>query len=251
MFASDGKREELLAELLVRLDEELAGGTAGAALDSSAIADDPAQAAEWEADRHCLELLHRVRHHWSPDEPGGDTSAPDPAALATPADSAEATLGRFRLLRELGHGGLGVVYLAYDPKLHRQVALKVPRPEALLSADLRRRFLPEAEAAARLNHPHLVAVYDSGEDGGVCYIAAEFCPGPTLAQWLNQRDEPVPVRSAARLVRQLAEAVGHAHGRGVLHRDIKPSNVLLGRPEAQGLRLEDDGQQAGGFAPSP
>ena len=97
----------------------------------------------------------------------------------------------------------------------------------MISADLRRRFLREAEAAARLSHPHLVPVHETGEVDSVCYIAAEFCPGPTLADWLKQRKEPVPVATAARIVMQLAEAVQHAHGRGVLHRDIKPSNVLM------------------------
>ncbi|MGD9724010.1 MAG: WD40 repeat domain-containing serine/threonine-protein kinase [Pirellulales bacterium] len=249
MIAGDDEREELLSELLVRLDEQLAAGTAAAALDTSSLADDAEYAAEWEADRRCLELLHRVRRQWSPDDASGETPAPEQAIAATPVDASARTLGRFRILRELGHGGLGVVYLAYDPQLHRQVALKVPRLEALLSADMRRRFLREAEAAARLNHPHLVAVYDSGEDGAVCFIASEFCPGPTLAQRLKQRGEPVPVRSAARLVEQLAEAVGHAHSRGVLHRDIKPSNVLLSRPGAGGGKLP--GEDEGFACPSP
>jgi eukaryotic-like serine/threonine-protein kinase len=223
--------EELLAQLLVRLDEVLADGEEGSTLDPSPLAADARQVDEWKADRRCLELLHRVRRSWSADGTPGATPPPDPGSVMTLAESAEYTLGRFRILRELGRGGLGVVYLAYDPKLQRQVALKVPRPESLLSADSRRRFLREAEAAARLNHPHLVAVYDSGEDGSVCYIASEFCPGPTLAAWLKGRSGPAPVETAARLVRQLAEAMGHAHGRGVLHRDIKPSNVLLSRPE--------------------
>ena len=181
-----------------------------------------------------------MRQEWSPDE---DPQTPlprqyfaDAAHIAssplieTPHDPAGTELGRFRVLRELGRGGLGIVYLAYDPQLRRQVALKVPRLEALNSPDMRRRFLLEAEAAARLNHPHLVSIYDSGEDGPICYIAAEFCPGPTLAGWLNERLTAVPIATATRIVKQLAEAVQHAHDRGVLHRDIKPSNVLMCPP---------------------
>ena len=104
-----------------------------------------------------------------------------PSAAATPPRR----LGRFVLERELGRGGLGIVYLAHDPQLGRKVALKIPRFEALLDDDLRRRFLREAEAAARLNHPHLVALHEVGEDGTTCYLASEYCPGPTLAQWLS------------------------------------------------------------------
>ncbi len=225
---TDGQidRDALLADLLVEVETRLASGTA-ADVDVSSVIDDAELAAEWQADLRCLELLDRVRRGWSPDESHGDTPLPMQAALATAEADSTTTLGRFQVLRELGHGGLGVVYLAYDPKLHRQVALKVPRLESLVSDDLRRRFLREAEAAAPLGHPHLVPVYDAGEEGPICYIASEYCPGPTLAEWLKARNERVPTRTAARIVRQLAEAVQHAHGHGVLHRDIKPSNVLM------------------------
>ncbi len=233
MVVDDRDREDLLTELLVQIDEQLAAGTASGYVDASSIAEDEEILAKWEADRHCLELLHRVRRGWSPDLATTDTPRPTHAAVATPTGKAGTTLGRFHIQSELGHGGLGVVYLAYDPKLHRQVALKVPRLESLVSDDLRRRFLREAEAAARLSHPHLVSVYEAGEEASICYIAAEFCPGPTLAEWLKSRKEPVPIDTAARVVKQLAEAVQHAHGRGVLHRDIKPSNVMLTRPQAE------------------
>ena len=131
------------------------------------------------------------------------------------------------LERELGRGGLGIVYLAHDPQLGRKVALKIPRFEALLDNDLRERFLREAEAAARLNHPHIVALHEVGEDSTTCYLASEYCPGPTLAEWLRESKSTIPYSSAAKFVSQLAEGVEHAHSRGVLHRDIKPSNVLL------------------------
>jgi WD40 repeat protein/tRNA A-37 threonylcarbamoyl transferase component Bud32 len=139
--------------------------------------------------------------------------------------------GRFSIVRELGRGAFGVVFLAEDPALRRQVALKVPRAEVLALASVRRRFLREAEAASRLDHPNIVPVYEMGEEGPVLYIASAYCQGPTLAEWLRQRTTPMPWGEVARLARVLAEAVAHAHGRGILHRDLKPSNILLPRGE--------------------
>jgi eukaryotic-like serine/threonine-protein kinase len=139
--------------------------------------------------------------------------------------------GRFSIVRELGRGGFGVVFLAEDPKLRRQVALKVPRAEVLALASIRRRFRREAEAASRLDHPNIVPVYEMGEEGPVLYIASAYCEGPTLAEWLRQRTTRMSWSDAARLAAVLAGAVAHAHGRGILHRDLKPSNILLPRGE--------------------
>src|SRR5262245_55443200 len=136
-------------------------------------------------------------------------------------------IGRFELRKQLGKGGCGIVFLAYDPKLERDVALKIPRPEMLLSPEARRRLVREALAAAEFDHPNLVPVYETGEIRPICFIATAFCPGQTLGEWLDQQAFPVPVRQAARLVATIAEAVQHAHDRGVLHRDLKPNNVIL------------------------
>src|SRR5205823_8825000 len=124
------------------------------------------------------------------------------------------SLGRFQVLRELGHGAFGVVFLAHDPRLGREVALKVPRGEALLTPELRARFQQEGRTAAALDHPNLVPVYEAGQEDDVCYIASAYCPGVTLAEWLRRRTDPVPWRPAAGLVRTLAEAAEHAHSRG-------------------------------------
>jgi WD40 repeat protein len=137
-------------------------------------------------------------------------------------------LGRFDVLDDLGSGGFGFVVHARDRLLGRDVALKMPLPERLLAPEDVHRFLREARAAARLDHPHIVRVHDAGDMGPLGYfIASEFCPGPNLRRWLKAQNEPVPVRLAARWIAALAAAVQHAHDRGILHRDIKPDNVIL------------------------
>ena len=138
-------------------------------------------------------------------------------------------LSRFEIQRLLGQGGHGVVFLAFDSLLRRPVALKLPRPDSLMTPGLRQRFLREARATAALKHPNLVTVYDAGEAGPLCYIAEAYCEGPNLSAWLQQQRAPVSLRLAAELVRKLASAVAHAHACGIIHRDLKPSNVLLER----------------------
>ncbi len=136
-------------------------------------------------------------------------------------------LGRYQIQRELGRGGFGIVFLARDPKLHRDVALKIPHSSSLLNDNLRERFRREAQAAAGLDHPHIVSVYETDEQGPFCWIAYAYCPGITLAEWLSHQSASVPVYDAAQLIATLADAVQHAHHRGILHRDLKPANVLL------------------------
>lgn len=151
-------------------------------------------------------------------------------------------IGRYEILREAGRGAFSYVLEARDDLLHRRVALKVARPEALVSASIRRRFIREAELAARLMHPHVVAIHEVGEKNGLIYIANEYCEGGDLDAWLERHPGPVPARQAAEWVRSLAGAVAHAHASGILHRDIKPANVLLvARPGLPAVGSGGDG----------
>lgn len=137
------------------------------------------------------------------------------------------SLGPYTDLVEIGRGGMGVVYRARDPKREGFVALKIPASDWTSDPSLRPRFLREARIVGELDHPGILPYFDSGEIDGRCYIVGEYCDGMDLAAWLKGQEAPVPPRAAANLVAALAEAVAHAHDRGVLHRDLKPSNVLL------------------------
>eukprot|EP00913_Durusdinium_trenchii_P023313 g21891.t1 len=136
-------------------------------------------------------------------------------------------IGRFRLAEQLGAGSFGIVYRAFDTVLKRDVALKLPRLLTTLSDNLLERFLRESEAAGRLHHPHIVPVFEAGSADSTAYIAAQYCPGVTLKDWLQRRDTPADPGAAAGLLLRLADAVEHAHQLGILHRDLKPGNVLL------------------------
>jgi hypothetical protein len=222
--------EEQFASLVAACDEALAAGSALAEVNSDVP---PELRQRLERRVACMKLLRQALPLQHPTPPIPAEGAAFPTLTR---------LGRFEVRRELGRGSFGIVLLAHDPQLRRDVALKVPRPEALLTVAARERFLREARAAASLDHPHVVPVYEVGAVDTVCYIASAYCPGTTLAQWLKQRDEPVPAKEAAALVATLAEAVEHAHGRGGVHRDLKPANVLL----ASGGREPPDGSSLSG-----
>ena len=116
------------------------------------------------------------------------------------ADERETLLGRFEMLEEIGAGGFGFVVRARDRLLGREVALKMPLPDRVLAPGDVRRFLREAQAAARLDHPNIVRVYDAGEIGPLGYfIASEFCSGPSLRRWLKAQNEPVPPQAGGAL----------------------------------------------------
>ena len=214
-MATPPDNPDRLADLLAAYDDALAAGQPSAQpLPWKDLT--PEVQARLDGDRHVLDVLEQL---WP--RSGGDFTPP-PVVQALPF-----AFGRFQARRKLGSGGCGVVFLADDPILGRPVALKVPRPEVLANADLRKRFLREAQTAAVLSHPNIVPVYEASGAGGIIYIAAEFCPGPTLARWRTERPLPGPPRAVAELLAAVADAMGYAHRRGVVHRDLKPSNIML------------------------
>ena len=177
---------------------------------------DPAAAADLASDQYerlqrALETANRLRNLWRREVP--------------PIEGTR--FGRFELIRELGRGGQGLVFLARDPELRREVALKIPRYEWLDSPGQRRRFLREARAGAALDHPGIVPVFDVGEVGAVCYIATAYVDAENLASWIERRGKPADPSFAANLAAAVADAVQHAHDRGIIHRDLKPANILL------------------------
>ena len=158
------------------------------------------------------------------------------AAVAGPATShggglAEGQiLGPYRVLRTLGQGGMATVYLVHDERHRRSVALKVLRPELahMLGPE---RFLREIAIAAQLNHPHILALYDSGEADGVLYYVMPYIKGESLRQRLA-RERQLPIEEAVGIARQVAAALEHAHSHNLIHRDIKPENILFHEGEA-------------------
>src|SRR5512133_518535 len=133
--------------------------------------------------------------------------------------------GTYTIDRELGRGGMSTVYLAQDEKHERLVALKVLHPDlaASLGPD---RFLREIKVAARLNHPHILPLHDSGDAGGFLYYVMPFVEGESLRAKLA-REGALSKADASRYLREVADALAYAHAHGVVHRDIKPENVML------------------------
>jgi WD40 repeat protein/serine/threonine protein kinase len=195
----------------------------------------------------------RPRHTGPPPEAAGDAlpDNPEPTAVAAqgqyaflaPAQGPEelGRLGSYRVLKVLGAGGMGVVFEAEDLHLKRRVALKVMSPALAANESARKRFLREAQATAALEHDHIVAIHQVGEDRGVLFLAMQLLHGETLDERLRRegatpaepgsrqpgRSRALPVTEVLRIGREIAEGLAAAHARGLIHRDIKPANIFL------------------------
>ncbi|MGC8229709.1 Stk1 family PASTA domain-containing Ser/Thr kinase [Pseudobacillus badius] len=136
--------------------------------------------------------------------------------------------GRYKIIKMIGGGGMANVYLAQDIILEREVALKVLRLDFVNEEEFIRRFQREAQSATSLVHPHIVNIYDVGEEEGINYIVMEYVDGMTLKQYIQQHS-PIPVEKTIDIMKQLASAIAFAHHNSIIHRDIKPHNILMDR----------------------
>jgi class 3 adenylate cyclase/predicted Ser/Thr protein kinase len=183
----------------------------------------------------------------------GSTGPPQKGVVDVPRTD---RLGRYRVTGQLGKGGFGVVYKGYDDDLRREVAIKVPHRHRLSRPEVVEAYLTEARVLARLDHPHIVPVFDVGRtDDGVCFVVSKFIQGSDLAAKVKQAR--LPFEEAAQLVAAVAEALHHAHRQSLVHRDVKPANILLdmaAKPYVTdfGLALkEEDFGKGEGFAGTP
>src|SRR5262245_21771484 len=144
-----------------------------------------------------------------------------------PSLAANATISHYRILSRIGAGGMGVVYLAQDTKLGRNVALKILPAEVAANPERIRRFVQEAKAAAALNHPNIAHIYEIGDAGGVNFIAMEFIDGHTLRQYI--RGEQASLPKLLRHLQHVAAGLAKAHAAGIVHRDLKPDNIMITR----------------------
>ena len=189
--------------------------------------------------------------HYESLTPPFSPSNPSPPPLNDPTQ-----IGRYRVIRLLGKGGFGHVYLAHDDDLNRSVAIKVPRPERVSQPKDIEAYLIEARILASLDHPHIVPVFDVGRtDDGLCFVVSKFIEGSDLATRIKEA-RPGFHESAA-LVATIADALHYSHTRGMVHRDVKPANILIdvsGKPFVAdfGLALRDeDFGESGGIAGTP
>jgi serine/threonine protein kinase len=140
------------------------------------------------------------------------------------------TIGRYEILKKIGHGSMGVVYLGRDPYIKRNVGIKISRPAADVGEEkaekYREKFFIEAQSAGRLMHPNIVAIYDAGMHKDFCYMAMEYIDGPTLKKFCK-KNHLLPINNVLEIIFITCKALDHAHKMGVVHRDIKPLNIML------------------------
>lgn len=135
------------------------------------------------------------------------------------------TISHYEIVELLGEGGMGTVYRAVDTRLGRPVAIKLLRGEAAVSGESKKRFVREARAASALNHPHIITIYDIGQDGGVDFIAMEYVAGLSLAHMIGRT--VLKIGDALKYAVQIADALAAAHAAGIAHRDLKPANIMV------------------------
>src|SRR3989440_4791593 len=147
------------------------------------------------------------------------------------------SIAHYQIIKKLGAGGMGEVYLALDTKLDRKVAIKVLQPDSLADEHLKKRLIREAQAVARLDHPNICAVYDINEADSFTFIVMQYIEGETLAEKMDL--QPLELKTALAIAGQAAEGLAEAHAHGIVHRDLKPQNMMI-TPRGQ-LKILDFG----------
>ena len=174
---------------------------------------------------------------------GGASSHPGGTVILPGGGVEKPMLGRYQVEKELGKGAMGVVYLGKDPKIGRVVAIKTMALSQEFEADelqdVKERFFREAETAGRLNHPHIVTIFDAGEEHDLAYIAMEFLKGRDLTPYIKP-DNLLPLPKVMSIIARVAEALSYAHGNNVVHRDVKPANVMY-ELESDTVKVTDFG----------
>ncbi len=244
----NGVFAELLIEAIARTYRQLLQTGAAISWEAFVLAN-PEIAAQLETRLQMEEALNQLARRHQADQTGEPASDHQP--LAGAAEARTITIGRYAIQENLGGGASAQVYRAFDPRIGRDVALKVFRPDPAMDPKQRARLAHDARAAAKLRHPNIVPVHGVGEDleQGLCYVEMEWVAGKSLEQCLKEQPDPpanpVEFRAVADLVRKIAGALQHAHDHGVIHRDVKPSNILIGQPEvssqASGVRSQESG----------
>ena len=233
------KDEDLLADLLLRWDELREQGQ-----DASAF--ELCQACPHLADALARRINALKVTSWL-DKPV-DVPAVDTNTYNSENHEPRTLVGRYHLDQLIAEGGFAQVWRAYDLELHRYVAVKVPKPSRLDSADA---FMAEARRVARLKHPGIVPVHDVGREEGTCFIVSEFVEGGNLGDHLARR--PLELRQATRWAVDIAEGLEYAHANSIIHRDIKPANILIdhhGRALLADFGIAQSANRTGKFAPS-
>jgi tRNA A-37 threonylcarbamoyl transferase component Bud32 len=173
------------------------------------------------------ETLDAATNFFNPSDPETDSTS---HSINEQSAESGLTIGRYEIIRSIGKGAMGEVFLGRDPHINRLTAVKTVRFEENFAEDdieqIKIKFFREAESAGTLSHPHIVTIYDAGEDGDSAYIAMEFLEGSTLLRFAR-RKRLLPLRRLIRYMAQVAEALDYAHKQGVTHRDIKPANIML------------------------
>lgn len=256
MQDQDLTQPEFTADHLKKIDDICNAFEEAFGRDESPILEDFLSKADEELQRALLPELMQLELHYRPESTIAEMSHRFPQLDKTlinefgdvnPQAGDIPSIPGYFLMEELGRGGMGIVYRAADLTLHRHVAVKMIRGEAQANPEHRRRFLGEARAAARLHHPNLVQIFDTGEFEGHPFLVFEIVEGGTLADQI--KDAPLSFDRSAQLVAELCDGLQYAHERHIVHRDLKPSNILLGTdgvPQISdfGLakRLDDEAQ---------